>query len=192
MFGWLDNYDRAYKLGFHAGVFANIQVARNLALQPELLYSTKGFVVDHKTATGNQTTKAEVNSRMNYLDLPLLVQVHTGVFYLEAGPQASLLLNQHTRGYSVTTQTNSVEGIQFTSTSTSGSTSRSREGYKSLDMGYGVGLGIKFPNDIFSCGLRYSNSLTTILKDAKTDARTSLLQLALSAKLASFDGATSY
>jgi hypothetical protein len=186
MFAWLNNYDREYKLGFHAGVFANIQVAQGLALQPELLYSTKGFVVDQKTSTNNQTTKTEVNSRMKYLDLPLLVQLQTGAFYLEAGPQASLLLNQHTRGYSVTTQAGpSGKASQISGWS---NTHKGREGYKTVDLGYGLGLGINFPNNIFSCGLRYSNSLSTILKDAKTDARTSLLQLALTAKLASFGG----
>jgi hypothetical protein len=157
-----------------------------LALQPELLYSTKGYIVDHEAATGNQTTKAEVTSRLNYLDLPLLVQFQRGLFYLEAGPQASVLLNQKSRGAGITTRNNSSgEGSQVSTWSV---TSSNREGYKPLDLGYGAGLGIKFPNNIFSCGLRYSNSLRTIMKYAEADARTSLLQLTLAAKVTSFGG----
>jgi Outer membrane protein beta-barrel domain len=186
----LSNYDREYRLGFHAGVMANINIkaARGLALQPELLYSTKGYVVDHRTTNGNQTTKVEEISRMKYLDLPLMAQFQTGLFYLEAGPQASVLLNQETRGFRVTTETDASAGGPLTHTSTSSFTYKGREGYKFLDMGYGLGLGIKFPNNIFSCGLRYSHSLNTIFNDGKTNGRTSLLQLSLSGKLASFGG----
>lgn len=186
MFSWLNPYDREYKLGFHVGVAVHIQVARGLALQPELVYSRKGFIVDHKAATSNETTKAEVTSRLNYLDLPLMLQFQRGLFYLEAGPQASVLLNQKTWGTGKTTR-NAPSG-ETSSVSIWTVSHRNKDGYKSLDLGYGAGLGIKFPNDIFSCGLRYSNSLGTIMKYSSTDARTSLLQLTLAAKLATFGG----
>ncbi|MGV3505225.1 MAG: porin family protein [Adhaeribacter sp.] len=186
MFAWLNPYDREYKLGFHGGLTAHIRVTRKLALQPELVYSRKGYIVDHQSATSSETTKAEVTSRLNYLDLPLMVQFQTGLFYLEAGPQASVLLKQKTWGTGMTTRNaSSGETSQVSIWTVS---HRNKEGYKSLDLGYGAGLGIKFPNDTFSCGLRYSNSLGTILKYSETDARNSLLQLTLAAKLTSFSG----
>ena len=113
-------------------------------------------------------------------------QFQTGLFNLEAGPQASVLLKQKTWGTGTTTRNPSSGETSTVSIWTV--SHRNKEGYKSLDMGYALGIGIRFPNDIFSCGLRYSNSLGTILKYSNTDARTSLLQFTLGAKLATFGG----
>jgi Outer membrane protein beta-barrel domain len=184
-----DKYDRDRRLGFHAGLVANIEAVKGLSLQPELLYSTKGYEIDQTTTSQGpnnktRTTVSEGLSRMKYLDLPLLVQLQTGQFYLEAGPQASFLLSQETRFHEVTTQPGllgqpePVTEIRTTTTVT--------ENYKKPDMGYAAGLGFKSADNMFSFGLRYSHSMSSILKDAKTDARTSLLQVSVSSNLPFF------
>jgi hypothetical protein len=177
------NFDRDRKLGFNAGVVAHIKAIRGLALQPELLFSTKGYEVDQTTTNGDYTTKTEVNSRMKYLDLPFMIQLQTGQFYLEAGPQASFLLKQQTRTHQVTTESGLVseEVVQDQKTSTSG-----RDAYKKPDMGYAAGLGFRSANNMVSFGLRYSHSLGSIFKDSNTDARTSLLQLSVTSNLPFF------
>lgn len=68
--------------GFHAGVFANFS-AILLQIQPELLFSQRGYEVEN----GNDL-------RMNYIDLPVLLKVKVLPFItLDAGPQYSYLLN---------------------------------------------------------------------------------------------------
>lgn len=68
--------------GFHAGVFANIS-AIILQVQPELLFSQKGYQVEN----GNDL-------RLNYIDIPLLLKVKVLPFVtVDAGPQYSYLIN---------------------------------------------------------------------------------------------------
>jgi Outer membrane protein beta-barrel domain len=181
--GTNQNFDRDRKLGFNAGVVANIKAIRSLAIQPELLFSTKGYEVDQTTTNGDLTTKTEVNSRMKYLDLPVMIQLQQGQFYLEAGPQASFLLKQETRTHQVTTESGllSDEVVQDQTT-----TSTDKGAYKTPDMGYAAGLGFRSSNNMVSFGLRYSHSLGTIFKDNNTDARTSLLQVSITSNLPFF------
>lgn len=177
------NFDRDRKLGFHAGVVANIKAIGSLALQPELLFSTKGYEVDQTTTHGDFTTKTEVNSRMKYLDLPVMIQLQTGQFYLEAGPQASFLVKQNTRTRQVTTEREllSEEIVEDKTTYYT-----DRKAFKTPDMGYAAGLGFRSSDNRMSFGLRYSHSLGSIFKDNKTDARTSLLQIAITSNLPFF------
>lgn len=181
--GAAQNFDRDRKLGFNAGVVANIKAVRSLAIQPELLFSTKGYEVDQTSTSGDFTTKTEVNSRMKYLDLPVMIQVQQGQFYLEAGPQASFLLKEQTRTHQVVTEKDllSEQVVKDEKTSTS-----STDSYKVPDMGYAAGLGFRSSNNMVSFGLRYSHSMGSIFKDSKTDARTSLLQVSITSNLPFF------
>ena len=66
-----------------------------LSVQPEVLYSQKGF--------GNKPTefagllvakqKREGNANLNYLDVPVLLKINAGGFIAEAGPQYSHLIS---------------------------------------------------------------------------------------------------
>lgn len=68
--------------GFHAGVFANFS-AILLQIQPELLFSQKGYEVEN----GNDL-------RMNYIDIPVVLKVKVFPFVtVDAGPQYSYLIN---------------------------------------------------------------------------------------------------
>lgn len=79
------------KLGLAAGAFLAIPIGRYLGIQPEVLYSQKGF-----HATGrilNNTYKFTRTS--NYLDVPLLISFKPSEFLsIVAGPQYSYLMNQ--------------------------------------------------------------------------------------------------
>jgi hypothetical protein len=80
------------------GVLTNFTASDLLGVQGELTYSTKGFKIDDTRSTnnGNTSTQTEITSQVNYLDLPLLVQVRASHLFFEAGPQFSFLLDQKT------------------------------------------------------------------------------------------------
>lgn len=74
-------------VGFHAGAVFLIPIGDGLVLQPELLFSRKGYRSPLVGANG------QVTSRMNYINLPLLLTVPVGTkFHLSAGPEFGYLV----------------------------------------------------------------------------------------------------
>ncbi len=70
---------------FHGGAYGMIKITK-IAIQPELLYSTKGAEVDFGTLTDKQT--------FDYLDIPVLVKFYLiGGLNVYAGPQFSVLVS---------------------------------------------------------------------------------------------------
>ena len=79
-----------YLVGFHAGVYLTLGVDV-ISIQPEANFSTKGF--------NRNEGLFDYRTRLNYLDLPILIQGKVADnIYLFAGPQVSLLLSQKTSG----------------------------------------------------------------------------------------------
>ncbi|GEO06388.1 hypothetical protein AAE02nite_40520 [Adhaeribacter aerolatus] len=175
--GNYQEFDKAYKPGFQAGIFTNIGISPLLAIQPEISYSTKGFRIDDERTSGNTTTKTEINNRVNYLDVPVLVQVKTGTLYFEAGPQVGFLLNQETEQRRTLTQTGL---ITENTTKEPVIREKSTNHYRSTDLGYAVGIGFQAPESPLSLNFRYANSINPYLKDSSTDARHSVFQVSLS------------
>jgi hypothetical protein len=79
------------KFGFVGGVFVGIPLGQFLGIQPELLYSQKGF-----KATGSLLgSPYSLTRTTNYLDVPLLIALKPiGLITILAGPQYSYLLSQ--------------------------------------------------------------------------------------------------
>lgn len=85
-----ENFDADAKVGFAAGIFVAIPLGRLLGIQPELLYSQKGFKASG-SMLGNDYTFTRT---LNYLDIPLLVVVKPSeMFSIVAGPQYSYLMS---------------------------------------------------------------------------------------------------
>ena len=86
-----EKFDADSKLGFAVGAFAAIPIGNILGLQPELLFSQKGY-----KASGSVLGSAYTSTRtLNYLDIPLLIAVKpTQNFTIVAGPQYSYLLSK--------------------------------------------------------------------------------------------------
>lgn len=72
--------------GFQGGVTLAIPLGRRdvLSLQPELLYSQRGYRFKDRDQ--------QVNAREHYLDLPLVLQLHAQRLRFQAGPQVSYML----------------------------------------------------------------------------------------------------
>ncbi|MCC9138760.1 porin family protein [Pontibacter silvestris] len=67
---------------FHAGIFAQFSLGQIFSIQPEILYSRKGF------------EQADSTFRFDYLDLPLLAVFNfTDNFSIHAGPQIGIMVS---------------------------------------------------------------------------------------------------
>ena len=86
-----ENFDADAKIGFTGGVFFSLPVGSFLGLQPEILFSQKGFKASG-SILGNSYTFTRT---LNYIDIPLLVALKPGeMFTILAGPQYSYLLSR--------------------------------------------------------------------------------------------------
>src|SRR5689334_6936348 len=72
------------RVGFHGGLFANIPVSSQIAVQPEAVYSSQG---------AKYTAGGVVHSlALNYVNIPVMLQAMVGRgFYAEVGPQLGIL-----------------------------------------------------------------------------------------------------
>lgn len=86
-----ENFSADPKLGFAGGVFASIPLGRLLALQPEVIFSQKGY----KASGQFLTIPYEMKRTSNYLDIPLLLAFRPVSFIsILAGPQIGFQLSQ--------------------------------------------------------------------------------------------------
>lgn len=86
-----EEFDANPKFGLATGVFLSIPLGKYLGIQPEILFSQKGF-----KAEGSLFATTYVLKRTsNYIDIPLLVSIKP-IEYISilAGPQYSYLISQ--------------------------------------------------------------------------------------------------
>jgi hypothetical protein len=145
------------KVGFHAGIMANFGIVDDFfSIQPELLYSVKGFRSEDSEVSlplFNRRREGKVN--YNYLDLPVLARIKAGPLYFEAGPQASYLLsvNNETKTY--------VNGtLQSSNTN-----EKSKSGLSEFEVGYAAGIGFTSANNAISFGVRYNGAFSDFVKE---------------------------
>lgn len=153
------------KVGFLGGVMLNAPIVGDgfLSVQPELLYSQKGF--ENKPTEYDNTLggigyklKREGKVNYNYLDLPILLKINADGLYFEAGPQVSYLISSSND--TKTTRTNTVSGKTETFTA---SDKNDVSGLKRTELGYAAGLGYQADNGL-SIGLRYTGAFSDFVK----------------------------
>ncbi len=93
-----DDFDTEYKLGVSFGIAYNIRINELLSVQPELNFVQKGYSTSSTYSGlpyggGFYTVNTSDETKMNYLQVPVLVKVTFGKFYLNAGPSVGLGLN---------------------------------------------------------------------------------------------------
>lgn len=172
--GDLTNEDRfKNKVGFHGGLMLNVGLVDDgfLSLQPEVLFSQKGFkFADNEFSAPGFTYKYKGERTYNYIDVPVLLKINAGGFYVEAGPQYSYLLKVKDE----------------TSRAINGTTYSGYTGTQNLDnvnrneIGYAAGLGFQSDTGLL-IGIRYNGSFTDFGKDGYSDndvrnARNSVFQ----------------
>lgn len=165
-----DADDENILYGFNAGVYATLPISDFIAIQPELLFTTKGAEIEYDNAFATGTGKF----KLNYIELPLLVRVNiTKNFNVHAGGYASYLVSSKVTGDGDFDFEEEVD----------------TDDLNKFDAGIAAGIGVDF-NPI-SIGLRYNYGLTTVGKERTfagntytfPDAKNSNLSLYLSYKL---------
>lgn len=146
--------DAKAKAGIYGGVFANIPVASDFSIQPEVLYNGMG---------AKNRDYSDVRLNLDYISVPVMVQYNVlPALYLEAGPQFSFAINKKIKG----------DG---------GSADVSRF-YKGFDFGLGLGAGYYFEQG-FGVTARYVAGLTDIIENNQTDAiRNGVFQVGIAYK----------
>ncbi|WP_181307794.1 porin family protein [Rufibacter sp. XAAS-G3-1] len=176
--GDLENQDiYENKFGFVGGLTANFDLSGDgfLSLQPELLYSQRGYQYkDDQYTIGSGANainyRSEGSVHFNYLDLPILLRINAGGLFFEGGPQASYLL-------SIKDKSETFIGDSRTATSNE----IEKDDLSEFEIGYVAGLGYQLENGL-SLGLRYNGSINSLAKedsDDLTNARHSTFQLTL-------------
>ena len=171
------------KIGFLGGVMLNAPLLGDgmLSLQPEVLYSQKGFEnkpTEYSSPLGKQKREGQVN--YNYLDVPLLVKFKALGFVAEAGPQYSYLLSANNQTKTTTTPTIGSPSVAETQDKTDVSSLNRNE------LGYVAGVGFEAGSGL-SLNLRYTGAFSDFVKsdDSKyfngdlKNARHSAFQLSL-------------
>lgn len=100
------------KAGFAAGAFVSIPIGKFFGIQPEVMYSQKGYKAVSKVLGFNY----DYTSTTSYLDIPLLLQIKPiPMVSIVAGPQFSYLLNTKNtfNGSSTTTTEASINADNY-------------------------------------------------------------------------------
>jgi hypothetical protein len=156
--------------GFNAGVYATLPISNFVAIQPEVLFTTRGSELEYDTDLGSGNTKF----KLNYIEVPLLVRVNiTKNFNLQAGGYASYLVSSKVTGDGAIDFEEEID----------------TDDLNKFDAGIVAGVGVDFSP--ISIGVRYNYGLTTIGKERTIagetyrfpDAKNSNLSVYLSYKL---------
>jgi Outer membrane protein beta-barrel domain len=140
------------KVGFNVGLLGHIHLAKQVALQPELVYS----------AQGAKYTSAGIDTKLNlgYLNVPLLIQyMFDNGFRLQAGPQIGFLL-------AAKAKTGDVE-IDI------------KDNLKKVDFSIGAGIGYVHPASGFGVDARYNIGVTNINENTTSKSYNRGLQLGI-------------
>ncbi|MBC8082495.1 MAG: PorT family protein [Hymenobacter sp.] len=134
--------DTDYKTTYHVGAFLRLPVLGPLSIQPEVLYSLQGS--EFRSAVSNYDTK------LHYLNIPVLAHVKVGPVFVEAGPQFGVLLGARENGT-----------LRISATDGYGPVNRTADtNYKKNDFALAAGAGLELGSLIL--GVRYTAGLNNV------------------------------
>ncbi|KPH14297.1 porin family protein [Chryseobacterium sp. ERMR1:04] len=165
--------DTKSKIGFNAGVFANIPIASSFSIQPEVIYNDLGAKSTRKyTAFGNDY-KADYSTNLGYIAVPVMFQYNAlPNLYLEAGPEFGFLVSAKDK---FKTSTNG-------NTDTSSTRTLNKDDFQTFNFGIGIGAGYYFTDNL-GITARYTAGVTDIFKNNNGDAvRNNVFQVGLAYK----------
>jgi hypothetical protein len=125
----------------HAGVSYNIPIAKMFSIQPELLYSGEG--VRRKDTTFTSSV------RLQYVQIPLMLQLNFSGFYVEAGPQFGILAQAKSsdKNTGISQKQNLKEEVKQTA--------------------FSVGGGLGYRTEMIGFGVRYLKGISNLLKEGQ-------------------------
>ncbi|MDB5253602.1 MAG: PorT family protein [Flaviaesturariibacter sp.] len=145
----VDNDALDSRIGFHIGLLSHIHVAKSVALQPEIQYSTQGA----KNASNDDVYKVD------YINVPIMLQyMFNNGFRIEAGPQFGLLVTAKDEQNNVSID--------------------AKDDYKKGDVGIGLGLNYLSYSG-FGVGGRYTFGVADINDAGANSIKNRVLQVSL-------------
>ncbi len=133
--------------GFNVGLFAKLPVTKNIGLQPEIYYSTKGSEVTYNNLFANVTARFKVN----YLEVPLRLMMNiTQNFNVHVGPYATIMVSGKATNQSNVSLSDYERALKIPD-------------YNQLDAGIEAVVGIDI--GALSIGARYNYGLTKVGKE---------------------------
>ncbi|KUG06127.1 porin family protein [Solirubrum puertoriconensis] len=136
-----------YKITYHAGIFYNYNIIGPLSIRPELLYSLQGG--EFKGGQEDYETK------LHYLNLPLLLDVKIGPVHLQGGPQFGVLLTAKETGVLLTGYSPTGQA-QYSNVS-----GQVTDQYKKQDYSLCAGLELEVTKNL-SLGGRFNSGLSNV------------------------------
>ncbi|QHT71359.1 PorT family protein [Rhodocytophaga rosea] len=138
--------DEKMKAGLHAGVWMKAPLGEYFAIQPELMWSSKG------TKIGSYrnipfTQDGDIRFNLNYIDLPVLAAVTLGPVSIQAGPYVSYLFNANVKNLREDLSTGMVAELD-------------EDDFQRVDYGLAGGLAVDIKG--FQIGARYMYGLREI------------------------------
>lgn len=140
--------DENPRFGFHAGVYGQILSSDVFAIQPEILFSTKGT----RTEYNELGASGDAKFNLNYLDIPVLAVFKLGeAAEIHVGPYFSYLLSANV---DVDGDIDGYEDID-------------RDNFNAWDYGLAAGVGFNLGNA--QIGARYNYGLQKLAKSDAAD-----------------------
>jgi hypothetical protein len=140
-----DIEDNNVKAGLNLGLFAKMPVSPAVAIQPELLYSSKGSKIEYNNVLQGE---GEYRFNFNYLELPVLGVFSLGDhFNIQAGPYVSYLTSVNIKDME---EDGSIQGAK----------DLNEKNFNRLDYGLTAGIGVDFSG--FVAGVRYTYGLNEV------------------------------
>jgi len=137
-------------VGYHLGLLAHIHLAKQFAMQPEVVFSTQGA----NYSVGS--TDNELN--LDYVNLPLMFQyMFDNGFRFQAGPQVGILINAKSKFGSANSDV--------------------KNNFSSVDLGIGAGMSYVHPPSGFGFDARYNIGLNNINENGSVNSYNRGLQL---------------
>ncbi|PQA93105.1 opacity protein [Chryseobacterium shigense] len=158
--------DQKSKIGFNAGVFANIPIAESFSVQPEVLYSQYGEKSEY-TLLGN---KYSASTKLDYIAVPVMFQYNLiPNLFVEAGPEFGFLVSAKNK-------------FKNESNGNSTTSDNYKDQLQTFNFGIGLGAGYYFTPNL-GITARYVAGVTDIFKDNSGDAvRNNTFQVGLAYK----------
>lgn len=140
-----DFADNNIKAGLNLGLFFKMPVSEAVAIQPEILYSSKGSKLEYNNFLQGE---GEYRFNFNYLELPVLAVFSLGDnFNIHAGPYVAYLTSVNIKDME---EDGSIQGVK----------ELNEDNFNRFDYGLAAGIGADFNG--FTAGVRYNYGLNEV------------------------------
>jgi hypothetical protein len=137
--------DNNIKAGLNLGLFFKLPVSEAVAIQPEILYSSKGSKFEYDNFLQGE---GEYRFNFNYLELPIMGVFSLGDhFNIQAGPYVGYLTSVNIKDMN---ENGSIQGVK----------DLNEKSFNRFDYGLAAGIGADFNG--FIAGVRYNYGLNEV------------------------------